>query len=76
MREKLRRRDNESANKVQEIRTINQAFGDWAAKKFGDRYFLSPELVQVALSSRFERRQLLRRLIDRPECTKSVATGE
>lgn len=72
MRKNLRRLDVETAKKIQEVRNIKQAFGATAARKFGDQDFLDPALVQIALSSRFERRQRLRRSMDRPEGTEPV----
>lgn len=74
MRKNPRRLDSGSATKVQEIRNINQAFGSTAAKAFGKRNFLNPTLVHIALLSRFERRQRLRRVVDHPEGTEPVPT--
>ncbi|MTV39949.1 hypothetical protein [Duganella radicis] len=65
MRKNQRRYDTKSEAKVQEVRNMMKAFGSTAAKCFGEQDFLDPDLVKIALSSRHERRQRLRRATDR-----------
>jgi len=67
MRKFNRRIDSDFELKFQEVRKMNNAFGIDAAKCFGEVDFLDPDLLKAALSSRYERRQLLRRTIDRSE---------
>jgi hypothetical protein len=67
MRNNERRSDVLSAAKFQEIRNMMTAFGSTAAKRFGESDFLDPDLVKAALSFRHDRRQRLRRSMDRPE---------
>jgi hypothetical protein len=72
MRKNSRRADTVSAAKIQEIRNMKQAFGTSAARAFGEKNFLNPTLVKIALSSRFERRQRLRRSLDRPDSAEVI----
>ena len=72
MRESERRRDGESAVKFKEVRNMMTALGSTAAKRLGERDFLDPALVKAALSHRFERRQRLRRAMDRHENTDPI----
>ena len=66
MRKDQRRQDIKTVAKIQEIRNIKNAFGEFAAQLFSKRYFLDLNLVRIAMSSRFERRQCFRRAMDQP----------
>jgi hypothetical protein len=72
MRRNQRRCDTRSEAKVEEVRNIMKAFGSTAAKRFGEQDFLDPNLVKIALSSRHERRQRLRRATDGATGTEPV----
>jgi hypothetical protein len=64
MRKNNRRIDIESAAKFQELRNIRSAFGDAALQRFGTRYLIDSALLHAAMSSKYDRRQRLRRSID------------
>lgn len=74
MRKDQRRQDMAALAKVQEIRNIKNAFGERTAQLFGEQDFLDPDLVGIALASRFERRQRLRRATDCPEGKGTTST--
>lgn len=67
MRQNNRRRDIETAGKLQDIRNMMRAFGRTAAERFGKINSMPFTLIETAISSKYERRQRLRRVTDRPE---------
>jgi hypothetical protein len=69
MRKNYRRCDTEAADKILEVRKMMRAFGDTAAMRLGERDFMDPALLRIALSSKYERRLRLRRSTDCQEGT-------
>lgn len=67
MRQNNRRRDIETAGKLQDVRNLMRAFGSSAGERFGKMNLMPSALIQTAISSKYERRQRLRRVTDRPE---------
>jgi hypothetical protein len=64
MRMENRRRDLVSSKSLVELRHMMRAFGAMAAKRVGERECIPSDLVLIAISSKYERRQWLRRSTD------------